>query len=75
HSNICNDPIHLNGRQQKSSIYCSSCSIHIGGYTSSPIIQLDIPTLTQITGIFVQNHNENQETSPVCTIKNIIFQN
>ncbi|CAF1177879.1 unnamed protein product [Adineta steineri] len=64
HSNICNDPIHLNGRQQKSSIYCSSCSTHIGGYTSSPIIQLDIPTLTQITGIFVQNHNENQETSP-----------
>ncbi len=58
-SEKCNDQIRLNGRQQKSSVYCSSCSTYIDGEISAPIIQLELPSLTQLTGIFVQNHGEN----------------
>ncbi|CAF1033552.1 unnamed protein product [Adineta ricciae] len=59
--NICNEPVRLNSRQQKSSLYCSSCSIHIGGQTSSPIIQLEMSSLTQLTGINVQYPNNDDE--------------
>ncbi|UJR24949.1 hypothetical protein I4U23_006313 [Adineta vaga] len=59
--NICNEPIRLNSRQQKSSLYCSSCSVHIGGQSSSPIIQLEMLSLTQLTGIFVQYPDDNDE--------------
>lgn len=59
-SDTCNDRIHLNGRQQQqSSVYCSSCSTYIDEEISAPIIQLELPSLTQLTGIFVQNHGEN----------------
>jgi hypothetical protein len=58
-SEKCNDQIRLNGRQQKSSVYCSSCSTYIDGQTSAPIVQLELPSLTKLTGIFVQNQEEN----------------
>jgi hypothetical protein len=64
-SNTCNNQIRLNGRQQKSSVYCSSCSTYIDEQISAPIVQLELPSLTQLTGIFIQNHNENQEKTSV----------
>jgi hypothetical protein len=64
-SDICNNQIRLNGRQQKSSVYCSSCSTYIDGQISAPIVQLELPSLTQLTGIFLQNHNQNQEKTSV----------
>ena len=54
-SQTCNEQIRLNGRQQKTSIYCSSCSTYIDGQTSAPIVQLELPSLTKLSGIFVQN--------------------
>ena len=64
-STTCNDQIRLNGRQQKSSIYCSSCSTYIDEQRSVPVIQLEMSLLTQLTGIFVQDYHENQETNSV----------
>ncbi len=65
-STTCNDQIRLNGRQQKSSIYCSSCSTYIEEQKSVPVIQLEMSSLTQLTGIFLQHYDGNQEDNPVC---------
>jgi hypothetical protein len=65
YGDTCHDQIHLNSRSQISSVYCSSCSTYIDGYTSAPIIQIELPSLTQLTGIFVQNYNETQEPNSV----------
>ncbi|CAF3724560.1 unnamed protein product [Rotaria sordida] len=62
-SNICNNRIHLNKQQDKSSIYCSSCSTYLDGKKSTSIIQLELPSLTQITGIIVRNSNQYQENN------------
>lgn len=64
-SDKCNDQIYLPGRQEESSVYCSSCSTFIDKQTSTPIIQLELPTLTEITGIFIQNSKKNPETNSV----------
>ena len=58
-SEICSEQIRLNGRQEKSSIYCSSCSTYIDEQITAPIIQLELPVLTQLTGIYVQHNDSN----------------
>ncbi|CAF2726316.1 unnamed protein product [Rotaria sp. Silwood2] len=60
-SNTCNQQIHLNRQQNKSSIYCSSCLTYIDGKISAPSLQIELPSLIQITGIFIQKSNQNQE--------------
>ncbi len=66
-SDTCNDQIRLNGRQQQSSVYCSSCSTYIDGQISAPIVQLELPSLTKLSGIFVQS----QEGDTVWEKKNL----
>ncbi len=73
HSNECNNEIRPTGQQQESSIYCSSCSTYIDEKTSAPIIQLEMPSLTQLTGIFVQRYNENQGINSVCKKTRTLF--
>ncbi|CAF3774540.1 unnamed protein product [Rotaria magnacalcarata] len=59
--NICNDRIRLNRQQQKPSTYCSSCAKYIDEQILAPIVEIDLPSLTQLTGIFIQNLNQDQE--------------
>ena len=58
-SEICHEQIRLNGRQEKSSAYCSSCSTYIDEQISAPIIQLELPVLSRLTGIYVQHDQNN----------------
>ncbi|CAF4575945.1 unnamed protein product [Rotaria socialis] len=53
-------PIALLRQQQKPSTYCSSCAKYIDEQTLAPIIEIDLPSLTQLTGIFIQNLNQDQ---------------
>jgi hypothetical protein len=64
-SRICNEQICPNGRQPNSTIYCSACSTYTDDKISAPIVQLELPSLTQLTGIFVQNSNEDQQNKSV----------
>lgn len=57
----CHDPIRVSGKQQRSSIYCSSCLTYVNGKLSAPAIQLELPVLTQLTGIVVQQAYANQQ--------------
>lgn len=58
-SELCSEQIRFNGRQEKSSIYCSSCSTYIDEQITAPIIQLELPVLSQLTGIYVQHEDSN----------------
>ena len=64
----CHERIRLNGRQQKSTGFCSSCATHIKGELSAPVIQIELPELTQLTGIFVQNLISSEQ-NPVRLLK------
>lgn len=72
-SDTCNDQVHLNGRQQKSSIYCSTCSAYVDGQASAPIVKIELPSLSQLTGIYVQKSNKNQEENSVETKKKVLL--
>ena len=61
----CNKPVRLSGKQQRSSIYCSSCLTYVNGKLSAPAIQLELPALTQLTGISVLQAYENQQGNSV----------
>ena len=61
----CHDPIRVSGKQQRSSIYCSSCLTYVNGKLSAPAIQLELPALTQLTGIVVQQAYANEQGSSV----------
>ncbi|CAF0956662.1 unnamed protein product [Rotaria sp. Silwood1] len=62
-SNTCNDRIQLNRQQNKSSIYCSSCSTYINGKISASSLQIELPSLTQITGISVRHSNQDKNST------------